>query len=63
MVSNPFFSSLTIGAVTLLAILPLGKWLLPTKWKLLTVRDRFSQGEIASGKFPWTRQKEPKKSS
>ena len=54
MVSNPFFfSSLTTGAATLLAILPLGKWLLPSEWKLLTtVRDRFSQGEIASGEFP-----------
>ena len=62
MVSNPFFfSSLTIGAVTLLAILPLSKWLLPSEWKLLSARDRFSQGEIASGKFPWTRQKEQKK--
>ena len=35
------------------------KWLLPTE-KQLFVCDRFSQGEIASVKFPSIRQKEQK---
>ena len=38
------------------------RWLLPTAAteKQLFVCDRFPQGKFASGKFPWTRQKEPK---
>lgn len=37
----------------------MGEWLLPTE-KQLFVCDRFSQGEIASVKFPWILQKEQK---
>ena len=49
---------LKIGAATL-PILSMGKWLLPSgKQRLLC--DRFSQGEIASGKFPWIHQSEQK---
>ena len=55
---NLEFGQFTLGAVTL-AILPLGKWLLPTG-KQLFVCNRFSQSEIAFGKFPWMRQKEQK---
>ena len=41
------------SAVTL-ASLPMGKGLLPMG-KQPFVRDRFSQRELASGKFPWIR--------
>ena len=48
----------TIGAVTL-AILPMGKWCWPMG-KQFFACDRFHQGEIASGKFPWIRENEQK---
>ena len=37
----------------------MNKWLLPTG-KQPFVCDRFPPGEIASGKFPWLRQKKTK---
>ena len=55
---NQNSSSCVIGAVTL-ALLRMGKWLLPIGKQLL-VCDRFPQGEIASGKLPEIRQKEQK---
>ena len=49
-----------VGGV-ILAMLPMSKWLLPRR-KLLFVCDRFPEGKIVSGKFPWIRQKEEKSS-
>ena len=53
-----FSCGLKIGAGTL-PILSMGKWLLPTGKQLL-VCDRFSLGEVTSGKFPWIYQSEQK---